>query len=56
MHKSVLENETRKILSDFEIQTDHLSPARRLDLVIINLKRKRTRRSGGLYKNQRKRK
>ena len=38
MHKpeSVLENETHKILWDFEIQTDHLIPARRPDLVLIN--------------------
>ena len=43
MHKpeSVLENETHKILWDFEIQTDHLIPARRPDLVLIN-KKKRT--------------
>ena len=33
MHKpeSVLENETHKILRDFEIETDRLIPARRLD-------------------------
>ena len=43
MHKpeSVLENETHKILWDYEIQTDHLIPARRPDLVLIN-KKKRT--------------
>ena len=35
----VLENETHEILLDFEIQTDHLIPARRPDLVIINKKR-----------------
>ena len=41
MHKpeSVLKNETHKILRDFEIQTDHLIPARRPDLVLINKKR-----------------
>ena len=41
MHKieSVLENETHKILRDFEIQMDHLIPARSLDLEII-LKKK----------------
>ena len=39
--ESVLENETHKILLDFEIQTDHLIPARRPDLVLIN-KKKRT--------------
>ena len=37
----VLENATHKILWDFNIQTDHLIPARRLDLIIIN-KKKRT--------------
>ena len=38
MHKpaSVPENETHKFLGDFEIQTDHLILARRLDLIIIN--------------------
>ena len=38
MHKleSVLENEKQKILRDFEIQTDHLIPARRPDIVLIN--------------------
>ena len=38
---SVLENDTHTHLWDFEIQTDHLIPARRPDLIIIN-KRKRT--------------
>ena len=33
--ESVLENETHKLLWDFEIQTDHLILARRPDLVII---------------------
>ena len=33
---SVLENEMNEFLRDFEIQTDHLIPARRPDLVIIN--------------------
>ena len=37
----VLENETLKILWDFEIQTDHLNSARRPDLDIVN-KKKRT--------------
>ena len=37
----VLENATHKLLWDFNIQTDHLIPARRLDLIIIN-KKKRT--------------
>ena len=36
----VLENDSHKLLWDFNIQTDHLNPARRPDLIIIN-KRKR---------------
>ena len=32
----VLENDTYKLLWDFNIQTDHLIPARRPDLIIIN--------------------
>ena len=36
----VLENDLQKLLWDFNIQTDHLIPARRPDLIIIN-KRKR---------------
>ena len=32
--KSVLENETHKVLWDFEIQTDHTFTARRPDLVM----------------------
>ena len=38
IHKpeSVLENETHKILRDFETQTDHLNADRRLDIMIIN--------------------
>ena len=38
--ESVLENETHKILWDFEVQTDHLIPARRPNLVLIDKKRK----------------
>ena len=37
----VLENDTHKLLWDFDIQTDHLISARRPDLIIIN-KKKRT--------------
>ena len=37
----VLENDTHKFLWDFNIPTDHLIPARRPDLIIINKKRKR---------------
>ena len=36
----VLENDSHKLLWDFNIQTDHLIPDRRPDLIIIN-KRKR---------------
>ena len=41
MHKSesVQENETLKILWDFEIQIDHLISAQRPDLAPINKKR-----------------
>ena len=38
---SVLENDTRKLLWDFDIQTDHLISARRPDLIIINKKKKK---------------
>ena len=37
--ESILKNEMHKILWDFEIQTDHLIPARIPDLVIINKKK-----------------
>ena len=36
--ESMLENETQKLLRDFEIQTDHLISARQPDLIIINKK------------------
>ena len=41
MHKpiSVLENDTYKLLWDFDIQTDHLISARQPDLMIINNKK-----------------
>ena len=39
--KSVLENETHKILWDFEIKTDHLISARRLGQVIVKKKKKK---------------
>ena len=37
MHKpeSIRENQTLKILRDFDIQTGHVIPARRTDLVLI---------------------
>ena len=34
----VLENNTHKLLWDFDIHTDHLISARRPDLIIINKK------------------
>ena len=37
----VLENDTHKLLWDFNIQADHLISARRPDLIIINKKKKR---------------
>ena len=42
MHNTapVLQNDTHKLLWDFNIQTDHLLPARRPDLVIINKKKR----------------
>ena len=39
----LLENDTHKLLWDFNIQTDHLTPARRPDLIIINKKKKKKR-------------
>ena len=42
--ESALENETHEILRHFEIQTDHLIVSRRLDLAIVNRKKKRTYR------------
>ena len=40
---SVLENDTHNLLSDFEIQTDHLISARQPDLIIINKKKRNCR-------------
>ena len=42
---SVVENDTHKLLWNFDVQTDHLILARRPDLVLIN-KKKRTYRIG----------
>ena len=36
----ILENASHKLLWNFNIQTDHLIPARRPDLIIINKKRR----------------
>ena len=41
--ESVLDNETRKLHRDFEIQTDHLILARQPDLIIINKRKLRSR-------------
>ena len=43
IHKpeSVLENETHKLLLDFDIQTDHLISAKRPNFMIINKKEKK---------------
>ena len=42
MHKlaSVLKNDSQKLLWDFNVQTDHLIPARSPDLIIINKKKR----------------
>ena len=40
----VLENDTHKLLWDFDIQTDHLISARRPDLIIINKKKKKRKK------------
>ena len=40
----VLENDSHKLPWNFYIQTDHLIPARRPDLIIINKKKKKKRR------------
>ena len=37
---AVLENDTHKVLWDFDIQTDHLISARRPDLIVINEKKR----------------
>ena len=40
----VIENTTHKLLWDFNIQSDHLIPVRRPDLIIIKKKKKRKKR------------
>ena len=56
MHKpeSVLENETQKILWDFEVETDPRIPARRPDLVMINQKKKKKKKKKEERKRTRK--
>ena len=41
VYKSVLENVTHKVLSNFEVQTDRLISAWRPNQVIVNNKKKR---------------
>ena len=41
----VLENDTHKLLWDFDIQTDHLISVRRSDLIIINKKKKKKKKT-----------
>ena len=36
----VLENDTHKLLWDFNVQTDHIIPARRPDLILFNKKKR----------------
>ena len=47
VHKaeSVPENDSHKIVRDFEIQTDHLVPTRRVDLVTVKKKKERKKRT-----------
>ena len=45
---SVLENETQKLLWDFEIQTDYLISVRRPDLVRVNKKKKKVKNKENL--------
>ena len=40
----VLENDTHKLLWDFDIHTDHLISVRRADLIIINKKKKKKKK------------
>ena len=42
--ESFLENETNKILWDFELQTNHLISARRPNLEIVNKKKKKKKK------------
>ena len=41
-----LENDTHKFLWDFDIQMDHLIPARRPDFIIINNKKENLQNCG----------
>ena len=46
----VLEDETHKLLWDFDIHTDHLISARRPDLIIINKKKKKKKKKERICK------
>ena len=46
----VLENDTHKLLWDFNIQTDHLISARRPDLIIINKKKRKKKKKKRICK------
>ena len=46
----VLENNTHKLLWDCNIETDHLIPARRPDIIIINKKREFAKLSTLLFR------
>ena len=46
---SVLENDTNKLLKDFDMTPDHLFLARRPDSIIINKKKKENLQNCGLY-------
>ena len=45
---SVQDNDTQKLLWDFDIQTDHLVSARRPDLIIIKKKKKKKKKRENL--------
>ena len=48
----VLENETHKILWDFELQTDHLVSARKPNQEIINKKKKKKKKKKNMPCNE----
>ena len=51
--ESVLENETHRILLDFEIQIDHLILVRRPDLEIVKKKKKNKKEQKKIKQNWR---
>ena len=44
VYAQLLENDSHQLLWDFNLQTDHLIPARRPDLLIINKKKKKEKK------------